>query len=511
MSSIETVKRIKEEYIRALAENAEYIKALEALLSKNDDQPITSFKELNPEGLPNFKNKERQMQELLLDLTAINSGIVELAERIDSLLFEVDNSVALVLEAAGLEHVEVTDAENSLAAESKLYIDQTEKRNFYKDKLVNEYLDKGRIIDKEKLEEKLSSEDTKLSVFNDDFIEEGELFDIDKFNSQNRNLACDLEILYKTLYKIMDTRIVNTEEKIRCRLTELNSKAKEYKQKTAIESLGAAGNTIYFSTEGFNQSYDSGRVIINLGKITIPSGSYIACIFKSEEVESDKAFFRFNDDTQIRNYLADKDYLKILGNYNISTQKMTVAGAAISSFDVGIESETNSFYYIYPGENKIKVTYDGNGVTEYIDKLDRVPLKLEKDGLISFYVYNASYIYITSKGEASYKSFEGYEIESPKKRQKIEIRAEAGFEFDIATDGTMYSDLQEAYIKDNKVFCPLGFPDIKDYMVEKIAYGDDVVFENVEVIIEAEDITFLDIDYIAIKQCSILDLEGETK
>ena len=91
------------------------------------------------------------------------------------------------------------------------------------------------------------------------------------------------------------------------------------------------------------------------------------------------------------------------------------------------------------------------------------------------------------------------------------MRAEAGFEFDLATDGVIYSDLQEGYIKDNKVFCPLGYFGIEDYMVEKIAYGDDVVFENAQVIVEAEDTTFLDIDYIAIKQCSILDFEGESK
>ena len=48
-------------------------------------------------------------------------------------------------------------------------------------------------------------------------------------------------------------------------------------------------------------------------------------------------------------------------------------------------------------------------------------------------------------------------------------------------------------------------------MIETIAYGEDVVFQNVEVIVETEDTTFLDIDYIAIKQRSISDLEGETK
>ena len=511
MSRIETVKRIKEQYIKALAESTGYTDVLRGLLDKSEDMPITAFRELNPEGLPSFNNKERQMQELLLDLTAINGGAVELAERIDGLIYEIDKSVASVLEALGIEEIEVSDVEDSLVAEGRLYIDQAEKKSYYQDRLVNEYLEKGRIIDKEKLEEKLISEDMKLSIFNQEYIEEGEILDTDKFNSQNRDLACDLAILYRTLYKILDTRIVDIEERIKCRLSELDRAAKEYKNKAALDSIGTGGNAIYFASSGFKQRYDNGRVIIDLGKAAVPSGSYIACILQSDEAQADKTFFRFSKDMQIRNYLADKDYLKILGNYETSTQKIAVAGADSSSFSLGIEPETNSFYYIYPGENKLKVTYDGSGAADYIEKTDRVPFRLERDGLISFYVYDASYIYISTQGEASYKSFDGYEIEAPKKRQKIEMRAGAGFEFDVATDGTIYSDFKEARIEDNKILCPSGYPGIEDYMIETIAYGEDIVFENVEVIVESKDTAFLDIDYIAIKQRSISELEGEVK
>ena len=511
MSSIETVKQIKEQYIKALAESTGYTDALKGLLDKSEDMPITAFKELNPEGLPSFNNMERQLQEVLLDLTAVNGGAVELAERIDSLIYEVDKSAASVLEALGIEEIVVSEKEDSLAAAGQVYIDQAEKKSYYQDRIVNEYLENGRIIDKEKLEEKLLSEDTKLSIFNQEYIEEGELLDTDKFNRQNRDLACDLAILYRTLYRILDTKIANIEEKIECRLAELDRAAKEYKNKAALDSIGAGGNTIYFASSGFKQRYENGRVIIELGQVAVPSGSYIACIFKSDEAQADETVFRFSEDMQIRNYLADKEYLKIPGNYKINTQKITVAGADSSSFSLGIEPETNSFYYIYPGENKLKVTYDGSGAVDYIEKTDRVPFRLERDGLISFYVYNASYLYISTQGEASYKSFEGYEIEAPKKRQKIEMRAEAGFEFDIATDGTIYSDFKEARIEDNKILCPSGQNGIEDYMVETIAYGEDIVFENVEVIVESKDTTFLDIDYIAIKQRSISDLEGEEK
>ena len=65
MSRIETVKQIKEQYIKALAKSTEYTDALKGLLNKSEDVPITAFRELNPEGLPSFNNMERQLQELL--------------------------------------------------------------------------------------------------------------------------------------------------------------------------------------------------------------------------------------------------------------------------------------------------------------------------------------------------------------------------------------------------------------------------------------------------------------
>ena len=82
MSRIKSVENIREEYIKALAENEEYFEVLKKLLDKGGDGPISSFRELSCEELPDFKNKERQLQEILLDLTSINNGVVELAESV---------------------------------------------------------------------------------------------------------------------------------------------------------------------------------------------------------------------------------------------------------------------------------------------------------------------------------------------------------------------------------------------------------------------------------------------
>ena len=46
-------------------------------------------------------------------------------------------------------------------------------------------------------------------------------------------------------------------------------------------------------------------------------------------------------------------------------------------------------------------------------------------------------------------------------------------------------------------------------MLEEIAYGEDVAFDNVRIVAKNATVTFHDINYIAIKQCQISELDGE--
>ena len=82
----------------------------------------------------------------------------------------------------------------------------------------------------------------------------------------------------------------------------MNEKAKKYKNKTALETLSVYGNTIYFATNGFNQQYKDGQVEISLGRLSIPSGSYIVCICDCDEVEPENIVFEFNDNIKIADF-----------------------------------------------------------------------------------------------------------------------------------------------------------------------------------------------------------------
>lgn len=509
---MESIDNIKKQYIEVLAKDSRYSEILKSLLSRKENEQISHFSSLNPEELPNKDNEERELQELLLDLTALNSGIVEIAARVDKIFSSVYYSLNTLNSSLGIEEENSDDTqETEEESGQNTYLEELEKKNYFKNYLVNEYLEKGTLIDKIKLEEKLAAIDTKLAVFSQGYIEEGELLNIEKFNDQKHDLYVDLSILYKTLYRLAQERLSSVESRINTELTELNEAAKYYRNREKLATLEIDGNDLYYETNSFSQEYKDGQVVINLGQVSVPPGSYIACLFDSDEIDSENVFFRFDENTQIADYIAGGKYLTVIGNYTINTKKKEKKEGATSSFTLGDVPQQNAIYNIFAGENKIRVKYEELANIEYIDKEERIPLKLSKDGEISFYVYGASTIRFSYRGETEYKSFTGYEISSPKYRQKITINAKAGFELDIATDGVIYADKQSCIIDEESIICPVGYNGIDDFLLEEIEYGDDVVFDDVKIIIRNADTTFYNINYVAIKQCHITELDGDLK
>ena len=391
-----------------------------------------------------------------------------------------------------------------------MYLDEIEKLNYYKKQIVDNYLEKGSTIDKNKLQSKLDDIDAKLSIFRQGYIEEGETLNLDKFNDQKSDIYADLCILYKVAYKIAREKLATVEHRIECELESLNEKAKKYKNKTDLETLSVYGNTIYFATNGFNQQYKDGQVEISLGRLSIPSGSYIVCICDCDEVEPENIVFEFNDNIKIADYMYGRKYLKLAGNYTINTEEIEKAEAAATAFEVkGEGANPSSTYNLYAGKNKLTINSPEIYSKRFVDKTLNIPFIADSDCEISFYVYGASTIMFNYSGEYDYKSFDGYSIESPKYRQKVLIKAKAGFTLDIVTDGTIYADKEPCITSDNSIISSKGYDGISAFLLEEIAYGDDITFENVRIVAKNATVAFHDINYVAIKQCQISELDGE--
>ena len=397
-----------------------------------------------------------------------------------------------------------------MSMDKKLYLDEIEKIAYYKQKIVDSYIERGSAIDKNRLQDKLDRLDTKLAIFKSRYIENGETMDIEKFNEQKHDIYIDLCILYKVAYHIAEERLASLQHHIDCELQALDEKTKEYSCRNQLESLSIYGNSIYYATNGFKQSYKDGIVTIELGPVSVPSGSYLACLFDCDETNPEDILFIFDEKIQAADYNHAKRYIKVLGNYDIRTEQITKEEESLTAFSIEAEDvSANSTYNIYAGKNKIKIFQNGSHGNNYENKLNNTAFTVNEDCDISFYVYGASFIKFNHNSKVIFKSFEGYEITSPKYRQKILISAKAGFAFDVATDGTIYADKQRCAVSSDMLVCPVGYAGVYDFMLEEIAYGEDIVFENVKVVAKNATTTFYDVNYIAIKQAQISELDGD--
>ena len=396
---------------------------------------------------------------------------------------------------------------------SDLYLDEIEKIKYWRQKITDQFLERGVVAGKEKVQERLDKIDLKIAVFSQAYIKSGEILSVDKFNEQKQDIYQDLFILYRLLYHLAEQRVEKARMQIRYALDDLREKAKQYQYLTDIQTISVYGKTIFRKASGFEQEYKDGQVIIDLGPITVASGSYLAPIISGNNISAEQVTFVFksDDETEIRSapYEFSKNYVRIAGNYQLKTQsyKCTDKQLGKELISVTDKLQDTSQYNLFLNKDKIRVRNETD--TRYIEKYAGIYYTAAEQEEVSFYVYGASFIKINTIGEIESKNFAGNEILSPAQRQKIVIRGKQ-FSFDVQTDGILYAEKAPAEIMNGQLSISENYDDITDYMVEDIAYGDDITFSNVQVIIDDATGVFYDIEYILIKQAQISELEDQT-
>lgn len=395
-----------------------------------------------------------------------------------------------------------------------MYSDEIKKIEYYKQQIVDEYLKNGKLLSKNEVQKKIDDIDLKLSIFRQGYIANGEILNLEKFQDQKQDLYKDLKILYELMYEMAYDRLCKTQAKIEYKINYLNEISKKYKYRTALESIGVYGNSIYYETNGFTQYYINGKVRIDLGELKIKSGSYVACMLGCDELShNEKVIFHF-DDRKVSDYTYNKDLLSIIGNYNIETHDFSIEENTNTAFKITLGEQdykpnVNSKYNIFGGKDKIKIFYPNSGKTEFIDKIENVPFVASESCEITFYIYGAKDITFDFNDKYDYKSFSGYENKSPKQRQKIYIKAMPGFILDFSTDGTLYAHKENGYIKEEQLYSQNGFGSITDFMLEEMAYGAPVTISDAYVEIENPYSSFYDINYISIKETQVSELDSD--
>ena len=390
---------------------------------------------------------------------------------------------------------------------SDLYLDEIEKIKYYKQKFIDSFLAQGIPVDKEKIQSYLDNIDAKISIFSQGYINSGETFNVKKFNEQKEDIYKDLSILYQILYKLTNDRVEKAKIKMKYELDALRLKAKRFQYLVDLQSISVYGKTIYSKTNNFDQEYKDGKIIVHLGQIHVPSGSYIAPMFSCDEVDIKDVVFKFDKDTSIPAYNYNKNYLKVVGNYDLSIEyhenPEKLFGKELIAADTVISK--NNQYNLFLNKNKIRVKNSENKVF-YVQKDPEIYYKANGEEEISFYVYGATSIKFNMLGEITYKNFSEKEVLSPTQRHKIIISGK-NFSFDVKTDGQIYAEKVSASVQNSQLNIHRNYEDITDYTIENIIYGDNWVYNNVDVIISNAPTAFYDINYIIIKQAQITELE----
>lgn len=392
-----------------------------------------------------------------------------------------------------------------------MYRDELKKIEYYKQYLIDQYLKQGKLISKNELEKKINDLNLKIAVFSQAYIDNGENLDLEKFQAQKEDIYRDLAILYEIVFDLAKERLSKVQARIEYAVNYLNEIAKKYQYRNALESVGIFGDTVYYATNGFDQSYDNGTVKINLGSLTIKSGTYLTCTLGCQEFEEERAVF-YLDNYSVSDYFYNKNMLTILGNYEIKTYDYSLEENTSTSFKISLEDFTpdeNNQYNIFGGKNVIRVFNPDDGSVQFVNKIENVPFIADQNCEITFYIYGSKNVIFDFNDKYEEKSFSGYEIKTPKQRQKVYIKAQAGFILDFSTDGTLYANKTQGYIEEGELYSNNGFGTITDFMVEEMAFGEPIQINDAVVEIKNAANTFYDINYILIKETQISELDSD--
>ncbi len=113
-------KNIKNEYIKLLSEDESFYDSVKTLLSKKEDEPVYSYSLLNYEEPPNYKKEQKELLEINLDINIINQSAIEIKDRIDELINEIDYQIDSVDKAIKNETERIMDV-NMLCGNNSEY------------------------------------------------------------------------------------------------------------------------------------------------------------------------------------------------------------------------------------------------------------------------------------------------------------------------------------------------------------------------------------------------------
>lgn len=398
------------------------------------------------------------------------------------------------------------------------YRDIYEKTKYYKEQIIEKFIERGIYPSDNKVENLLNSIDASTSILDANKAIAGEYFSVADYNKIFESIYKDLTLLYQLYYEICVEDYVKLHAFVESHLTELEDKAKFYKDKAIIETnTTSLGTTIFYKNSNFSKLVSNSNVTYNLGNISVYKNSKLACFFHADNVYGADVIFTFKKGDKIYkispyNYLYEK--LQLESNLKPNVYSYTLddnqISSALTEIDINTKIDDENKYIILAAKDKVYVKQYGE--TKQYQVMDR-PTRLDSLGFnertyIDFYTVGANSITFrfNKKPISSNFNIDNYIVNNLKYVQHFFIEAPANFSFDFDIDkGEVYAIKSEGIVKDEKLyFSSIINNETKTFKVLEYPLKEKETY-NVTVNVVNTDNTDIDLNYIMIKEALVTD------
>ena len=117
---LESVNTIRQRYRDLLSQDERYNPVLSSLAGKEKNEPILTAETLDTESDLSYADEQRQLSEILLDMHAVNNGIIETKTKIQNIIGSLDETVVSILDSAKKQQAQIQDL-NIICGKDSIY------------------------------------------------------------------------------------------------------------------------------------------------------------------------------------------------------------------------------------------------------------------------------------------------------------------------------------------------------------------------------------------------------
>lgn len=399
-----------------------------------------------------------------------------------------------------------------------------EKIKFYKDQIIQKYIQQGIYPNNNIIAKELENIDTNLALFKYTKINKGNTFNTDNYNIYIKNIYNDLTILYKTLYDITNNQFQDLQNFANTHINQLEDYVDKYKYRADMEMISTAlGNSILFQNSNFNIIQNNDLSIISLDKINIHEGSNIYCLVDIANIDPNKIYFELRESqidytnpsningfckrSNIYNYNQDFINIPILTKIDdivydtiYTSTDNTINSLVILPIKDTINNESK--YKIFGGKNlvSIKSINDTNDLYT-INTIDLPNKELKTESIIEFYILNGdtvSFNFSKQPIKTNFKMDSNFQVTGLDDIQFFQIYMPSNSVINIKNNkGNIFACNTDAIIKNDSIYTnnPCN---LYDFTVVKISQKNPITLYPY-VILSNNDNTY-DLKSIMIKE-----------